>query len=76
MKFIFPPQSQKLSFPEKTALKKEGRIDQKQKYSGRKKRRGTFPVTVGDLRCGVQADAVGLRGRCRLVIGGEDGQAG
>lgn len=28
------------------------------------------------LRCGVQADAVGLRGRCGLVIGGEDGQAG
>lgn len=28
------------------------------------------------LRCGVQADAVGLRGRCRLVIGGEDRQAG
>lgn len=29
-----------------------------------------------DLRCGVQADAVSLRGRRRLVIGGEDGQAG
>lgn len=30
----------------------------------------------GYLRCRVQADAVSLRGRRRLVIGGEDGQAG
>lgn len=51
------------------------------KESGRdacslKKKTGKKSRCSRDLRRGVQADTVRLRGWCRLVIGGEDGKAG